>query len=271
MSKKSESELKVGLFLSGGIGMVMIAILVLGGTQDYFAKKSHFTAHFNNVEGLISGAKVILGGVGIGIVDDIRFDNRERDIVVDFSVRKDSTDFIRQDSTVEIATQGVLGDKYLRINPGNENEPALGDGSNIPHKVTPDLGNFLNKSDQLLATANRLAITMDRIFKGFEAENRSEIFFKGLASSAKNLSVVTEKLNKQLDDLKFKKSLISLEQILEKINNGTGTLGQLINDPGLYDELRSLAGGANRNRVLRNLVRQTIRSNEESKSPSQKK
>lgn len=271
MSKKSESELKVGLFLSAGIGMVMIAILVLGGTQDYFAKKNHFTAHFNNVEGLIAGAKVILGGVGIGIVDDIRFDNKERDIVVDFSVRRDSVDFIRKDSTAEIATQGVLGDKYVKINPGNENEPVLEDGSNIPHKPTADFGNFLNKSDQLLATVNKLATTMDRIFKDFEANNRSEVFFKGIAGSAKNLSVATEKLNKQLDDLRFKKSLNSLEQILEKINNGTGTLGQLINDPGLYDEMRSLMGGANRNRVLRNLVRQTIRNNEESKSSTQKK
>ena len=50
-----------------------------------------------------------------------------------------------------------------------------------------------------------------------------------------------------------------MNQIFEKINNGTGTIGALVNDPGLYDEVKALFGGANRNRVIRNLVRQTVK------------
>jgi phospholipid/cholesterol/gamma-HCH transport system substrate-binding protein len=51
----------------------------------------------------------------------------------------------------------------------------------------------------------------------------------------------------------------NLECITDKINNGTGTLGAMINDPGLYDNAKSLMGEANRNRIVRNLVRQTLK------------
>ena len=52
-----------------------------------------------------------------------------------------------------------------------------------------------------------------------------------------------------------------LQGVLDKIDSGNGTVGALINDPGLYDDFRALMGGANRNRVIRNLVRDTIRGN----------
>jgi hypothetical protein len=39
-------------------------------------------------------------------------------------------------------------------------------------------------------------------------------------------------------------------------------MGALINDPGLYDNVKALVGQANRNRILRNLVRQTLRDSE---------
>ena len=76
------------------------------------------------------------------------------------------------------------------------------------------------------------------------------------------------KLNNQLDGMALKSAIKNLNAILEKVNNGTGTLGALINDPGLYDNARALVGGANRNRILRNLVRETVeKGNQEQDSP----
>jgi phospholipid/cholesterol/gamma-HCH transport system substrate-binding protein len=76
-------------------------------------------------------------------------------------------------------------------------------------------------------------------------------------------------MNDQLTDIHIKKTVTNLNQIFEKINNGTGTLGALVNDPGLYDEMRALMGGANRNRIIRNLVRQTIKESEEKNAAAQ--
>ena len=37
----------------------------------------------------------------------------------------------------------------------------------------------------------------------------------------------------------------------------------MINDPGLYDDAKALVGQTNRNRIMRNLIRQTIKDNKE--------
>lgn len=46
-----------------------------------------------------------------------------------------------------------------------------------------------------------------------------------------------------------------LNSILEKIDRGEGTLGLLLNDPTLYEEVKQLVGGANRSTVVRSLIR----------------
>ena len=50
----------------------------------------------------------------------------------------------------------------------------------------------------------------------------------------------------------------SLHEITEKIANGEGTIGALVADPALYDNLSGLLGGAGRSFILRNLIRKSI-------------
>jgi len=269
MRKQFEIEIKVGIFVSTGITLIMFSILALGG-NSFFNSSNHYTAHLNNVDGLVLGAKVTLGGVPVGTVRSIDFDYEHRNVQIEFSVAKKSSSWIRKNSTVEVATQGVLGDKYLSINVGGENSPIIANGDDIPVHPSKDLNQFISRGDQLMISLNSIAVSLDHILKGFETENRSEIFFKGLTSTVKNLSSASEKVNQELDQIHLKKAITQLSQIFEKINNGTGTVGALINDPGLYDQLKALLGGANRNRIIRNLIRQTINKSQEDSSSSDK-
>lgn len=271
MKKNLETEVKVGLFVALGLGLVMLSILVLGSTENLLTRKARFHTHFPSVEGLISGAKVVLGGLQVGTVDRIDFDMDKRDIKVEFSVVKNATNWIRQDSAVEIATQGVLGDKYVSITAGSADQPLLAPGTEIPNRPSKGLTQFISKGDQLMVNLNSLTGSLDRLIRTFEANNRSEVFFQGLATTSKNLSIASEKLTREIDDLRLKKITKNLDGILEKINNGTGTLGALVNDPGLYDDAKRLVGEANRNRIVRNLVRQTIKSSDEQAAEAEKK
>ena len=111
-------------------------------------------------------------------------------------------------------------------------------------------------------TLNNLAGNLDKVVRSFEHDNRSDTFFRGMAETAKNLSVATDKLTRELNDMKLSSATQRLDSILKKIDTGGGTLGALVNDPELYDSAKSLVGGANRNRIVRNLVRQTIKDNQ---------
>lgn len=263
MAKQVEMEIKVGVFVILGLSLIMIAILILGSTENLLVRKAHYNAHFANVDGLIVGAKVVIGGIHVGTVDRISFDMQKRDIEVDFAVSKESSQWIRQNSTVEISTQGVLGDKYISITPGDPDQALALPGAELPNRPSKSLSQFISKGDQLMVTLNSLSASVDRLFKTFEAGNRSEIFFQGMASTAKNLSSATEKLNQELSDLRLKKVSRNLENILDKINNGNGTLGALLNDPALYDDAKKLIGEVNRNRIMRNLVRKTLKEADE--------
>jgi phospholipid/cholesterol/gamma-HCH transport system substrate-binding protein len=263
VTKDKEIELKVGLFVTIGVGLVMIAILILGGTNSIFTRQTRYSLHVPSAEGLIEGAKVVLGGLTVGQVADVAFDREGKNVRVTIAVQRKHAEWVRKDSMAEIATQGLLGDKFVSVSTGSEQAGVLEDGAEIPMRASKDLSQFLGKSDQLLIQLNSVTSSLDRILKQFEQNNRSDVFFK-------NLSSMSVKLNEELSDLQLRKATRNLASILEKVNTGTGTLGALVNDPALYDDLRALMGGANRNRVVRNLVRKTIKDADD-KQQDQKK
>ncbi len=269
MNKALEMEIKVGLFVSIGTGLIMLAILILGGTENFFRSQKNYTVYFSAVDGLIPGAKVVLGGVNVGTVKVIDFNPSKRAIRVVIAVAGKNAEWIRQDTYAEIATQGILGDKYVSLSMGTAEQPALPAESEIPPHQSKDLSQFLSKGDQLMVRLTSVMGSLDQILKNFEAGNRSETFFQGISHAAKNFASASDKLQKGLDEKDLRNAIKNLNQIMEKINQGSGTVGALINDPALYDDLKALLGGANRNRIMRNLVRQTIKKSAES-TPAQK-
>ena len=66
---------------------------------------------------------------------------------------------------------------------------------------------------------------------------------------------------KILDDLG--EAIVSLKRTSAALENGEGTLGLLANDPALYEDLRALVGGAQRNKLLRAYIRKTIEKGEQ--------
>jgi phospholipid/cholesterol/gamma-HCH transport system substrate-binding protein len=258
MAKKLELELKVGLFVTIGVSLVLVAILVLGNTESLLSRRNHYTSHLASAEGLITGAKVVLGGIPVGTVESLHFDGEHHDVEAKFSVDRDSGKWVRSDSTIEILTQGMLGDKFVSLNAGSADQAEIPNGGDIPYRASKDLSQFLTKGDQLLLSLNSIATDLDRVLHAFERDNRAETFFQGMAQTSHNFASMSEKLNKQMDNMPMKTAVRNLNEILEKINDGTGTIGALVNDSALYDNVKSLVGGANRNRILRNLVRQTV-------------
>lgn len=254
-------EFQVGIFVLAGVTLTMAAILVLGGKQSMFVSTNRYISHFDKVDGLVTGAKVVLGGLQIGVLTDVDFDGDSRDIRVEYTVEKKYENFIRQDSTVEIVTQGVLGDKYLSIIPGNRELPKIENGGTITIGGSKDLSQLFTSSEKLVQKLTSTADSLDRVLTSFNKSGRAEQFFEGLAATSKNLGQITHKVNSEFNDMKIKSAINHLDSILEKIDHGQGTVGALINDPALYDDAKALVGQVNRNRIYRNIIRQTIKDN----------
>jgi phospholipid/cholesterol/gamma-HCH transport system substrate-binding protein len=86
------------------------------------------TARFNAVDGLTVGSDVRVGGVKIGSVVRQSIDLESYQAVVVMSIRPDIG--LPDDSMATVSSEGLLGGKYIRIDPG-ASEKHLADGSDL--------------------------------------------------------------------------------------------------------------------------------------------
>ena len=123
-------ELTSGIFLLMGVA----ALLWLATeATDYGMQVGDDTykvsARFSNVADLKDRAPVKIGGVTVGLVEKITLDPIEFDAVVEMKIDRRFSE-IPNDSGASILTSGVLGDRYIGLDPGGSME-ALVDGDEI--------------------------------------------------------------------------------------------------------------------------------------------
>lgn len=123
-------ELIVGVFiLAGLLALAVLAVRVSGLTATSTGSTYSVHAYFDNVAGLTSRAKVTMSGVTIGQVTAISFDKNRYSARVDMAIDS-KVDTLPADSTASILTAGLLGEKYVGISVGGDDD-LLVDGSEL--------------------------------------------------------------------------------------------------------------------------------------------
>lgn len=153
MSKYGRIEILVGAFvLAALISLCMLAFKVSGLTNTMSGSGGYqLTAKFTEIGGLKPRARVTVAGVPIGRVVHIGLDENTYQAIVTMEIEK-SVDKLPEDTIASIATSGLIGDKYIMLEPGAEDQ-FLKNGSTIemtdPAMVLERLiGQFLYKSGQ---------------------------------------------------------------------------------------------------------------------------
>lgn len=123
--KESKIDFLVGLFLLLGLGCFGY-LTTQFGESTLFNGSSFYTisAEFDNVTGLKSGANVTIAGVPVGRVTAISLNSSDM-ASVSIVVRKGVT--ITEDAIASIKTEGLIGDKFIKISQGGSDE-LLGSG-----------------------------------------------------------------------------------------------------------------------------------------------
>ncbi|WP_300655948.1 outer membrane lipid asymmetry maintenance protein MlaD [Pseudomonas sp.] len=123
-------EMGVGLFLLAGLlALLLLALRVSGLTVGSVDNTYKVYAHFTNIAGLTVRARVTMAGVTIGKVTAIDLDRDTYTGRVTLLL-DNSVDNLPTDSTASILTAGLLGEKYIGISVGGDEE-VLVDGSTI--------------------------------------------------------------------------------------------------------------------------------------------
>lgn len=129
MAMKWIETLVGGLMIAGALALSMLAFKVSGiqlaGGDTFY----HVTADFENVGSLQTRSKVSLSGLVIGEVTHIQYVREDYTARVTLKI-KSSYDNLPIDSIAAILTQGMLGDQYIGLSVGAEEE-SLVEGSVI--------------------------------------------------------------------------------------------------------------------------------------------
>ena len=119
--QRSKNDVWVGLFVV--IGLVAILFLALQAANLLtlsFEKTYTVTAKFDNVGGVKPKAAVRSAGVVVGRVENIAFDDKSFQAVVTLAL--ENRYVFPKDSSLKILTSGLLGEQYLGIEPGAEEQ-----------------------------------------------------------------------------------------------------------------------------------------------------
>jgi phospholipid/cholesterol/gamma-HCH transport system substrate-binding protein len=115
-------ELAVGAFLIlGVVALILMALRVSGISTADAGDKYKVKAYFENLGGLTERAKVSMSGVPIGRVTKIYLDADDYVAVVEMEINK-SMSTLTTDTSAAILTAGLLGEKYIGLTVGADDE-----------------------------------------------------------------------------------------------------------------------------------------------------
>lgn len=107
----------VGLFVLAGIGAIAYLSLTVGGFTWHGSGGLKLSASFDETGGLTLRAPVVIAGVRVGEITGISLEKNSR-ARVDMDL--DPTLKLPTDTSASIMTSGVLGDRYIELQPGGE-------------------------------------------------------------------------------------------------------------------------------------------------------
>lgn len=106
----------VGLFVVAGFSCFVYISLQFGEFSVFAVEKKYsLHAEFQNVSGLKRGATVEMAGVTIGKVSEIRLGEQDQ---AQITIQVDRDVQITDDAIASVKTQGIIGDKYIKISQG---------------------------------------------------------------------------------------------------------------------------------------------------------
>jgi len=220
MMNSKHRTVKLGLLVSSGLLIFVLAIYYLGVKQNLFTDKITVISYLHDAAGLIEGNKIRYAGVNVGTVSGVRIVN-DTSVLVTMSIDKKVREFIRKDSKVEIGQEGIMGSKLLLIHPGTA-------GSKQIEEYDVLISMRALTIDDLLQDAKKV-IENSRIVSENLAEITEKINHgKGDLAILLNQNTITPQIKAVSEQLITVSQ--SANELLLKASSGDGDLGRLLND-----------------------------------------
>jgi|TARA_B110000285_G_scaffold33385_2_gene35009 phospholipid/cholesterol/gamma-HCH transport system substrate-binding protein len=273
---KLSREIKTAFLVIGGVLLFVFGFSFLKG-KSFFEKDKIIYTVYDEVEGLVEGAKVTINGLVIGKIMKIDFLPNTTRILITMSVRNE-LDFSPQSEAI-LYEAGLIGGKAIQIDPVFDSKSIVKSGDTLVSALKPGLTELINKQieplqlkiENMLTSADSLFIGVGNILNNDSQENLKSILknlslstskindasislveilkknqsnidntFENFAETSDNLKTITDSIsqaNLAVAINKFTNTIESLDGIVATIESGNGTMGKLVKDETLYQNL----------------------------------
>ena len=268
---KLTKEIKIALVAIVGILVMYFGINFLKG-MNLFSTNNAYYMTFDDIQGLGASTPIYADGYKVGTVDGLEYDYKENGpINVKVDINKDLR--IPQGSKAEIV-KDLMGNLQVNLLLANNPRERVEPGGIIPGAVN---GGMMDKAANLVPVVEKMLPKLDSILTSVNALladpalaaslHNVETITSNLTVSTRELNTLMAGLNKQVPGMigkangvldntnrltanlasldvqgtlnKVNQTLESAHQFTEKLNSNQGSLGLLMNDTKLYDNLTS--------------------------------
>ena len=269
--RKYAKEIQIALVAIVGIIVLYFGLQFLKGLT-LFSSDNNYYVRFNDISGLSASSPVYANGYRIGVVERIIYDYEQNsDIVAELGIDKKLR--IPKGSHAEIVSD-LLGNIKLVVNFGPDFDDIMEPGDTISgdldegafgqvEKLIPHIEKALPKLDSILYNVNVLLSDPSLRNSLGNLEKMTSDFTK----VSKDLTMISSSLNRQLPHMlttadgvlnnvdtlttrlnaldlvalmaKVDATLQNVQALTNKLNSTEGTVGKLLNDPGIYDNLNA--------------------------------
>lgn len=268
---KLTKEIKIALVAIVGILVMYFGINFLKG-MNLFSTNNAYYMTFDDIQGLGASTPIYADGYKVGTVDGLEYDYKENGpIKVKVDINKDLR--IPQGSKAEIV-KDLMGNLQVNLLLANNPRERVEPGGIIPGAVN---GGMMDKAANLIPVVEKMLPKLDSILTSVNALladpalaaslHNVETITSNLTVSTRELNTLMAGLNKQVPGMigkangvldntnrltanlasldvqgtlnKVNQTLESAHQFTEKLNSNQGSLGLLMNDTKLYDNLTS--------------------------------
>lgn len=221
-------QLKVGLTVLVGLGILGFALYYIGKAANIFADRYELVAFLADAPGLRVGGSVMIAGQMAGTIEDIEFlpvdGDTTRNLKVTMSINEALRTQVRGDSRARVRTLGLLGDKVIDIRPGTPRYAALAPHDTVAVEPSLDYDAVIAKAAG--AVDDVVALTAD--------------FRQLTAGLVRGEGTVGQLLtDRELYD-QFTGTMARTNALLTRVQTSRGTVGRLLDDPRLYNDMVAL-------------------------------
>jgi phospholipid/cholesterol/gamma-HCH transport system substrate-binding protein len=271
-SKTKWAQLKVGLMAIAALLILAYLIFLMSATQAFFTSKTAVYTFLNDSEAVAEASQVTLNGINVGQVSKVEFSGSSqpnRIVRITMQVETRFLSSIPVDSQAEMAAANLLGTKYINIKKGKSAQ-TIQPGAEIASSESAELEDVFRQSSETLAALQSVVTKLGDIVDQVEVGKGTigklfvdDALYKSLlgitdkfGSLASDLSTVLNSNDNSVGKLFHDNGALyndlsgivtqvngvvtQFETVVDGINSGKGTLGQLAQNPALYDQGRQM-------------------------------